>query len=342
MKLLLFAVSAIAILIALVLWAAGGLQGPRRFTGPIQTITTDSEAIATATLTVVVWNIAWGRGWGSEGRGDAKPASFFEASLSSMGDTLAKHQPDLVLLQEVDFDCTRSHGVDQARVLAERAGLGYIAPAVSWDANWVPFPYWPPSEHFGRMSSGGAILSRFPLAEHQVEWFEKPSANAWWYNLFYPFRYDHSVQVLIGDDAVLVHNTHLEAFNQANRELQAEHLSQALSATETELLLFGGDLNAVPPEQSVRHGYPDEPATDHRTDRTVSRFRDISQLKDAYPPDFFVAHQADLLTFPAHGPSRKLDHFFFGSGFELIEASVLAEAGPVSDHLPLLIKLRRK
>ena len=142
----------VAGLAMLVLWMAGGVQSPRTFEAPIREIAVRPAAdTSTGTLDVLVWNIAWGYGWGSEGSGTARPYRHFEASLEKIGQVIRDANPDVALLQEVDFDSHRSHGIDQAERIAEVAGLPYIAPAVSWTANWVPFPYWPPTEHYGDM-----------------------------------------------------------------------------------------------------------------------------------------------------------------------------------------------
>ena len=326
------------------LWMAGGFQRPRTFTSPPARLADVEPRARTstdaATLNVVVWNIAWGYGWGSEGRGKARPREHFEQSMVRLAEGIAKLDADLVLLQEVDFDSTRSHRFDQAEAIARRAGLPYVARAVSWEANWVPFPYWPPSEHFGHMRSGGAILSRHPLGESVVELLEKPAKNPFWYNAFYLFRFVQRSEVEIGERTLTVFNTHLDAFSTENRERQARHVTRQLAAKDNGSTRFGGDLNAVPPESSLQHGYEDEPETDHRRDTPVTLVREVPGLRDTVPPEVFGTSQERYLTVPAHAPSRKLDYLFVGEGFDVLEVRVATEVGDVSDHLPLFVRLR--
>jgi endonuclease/exonuclease/phosphatase family metal-dependent hydrolase len=323
---------------AAILWMAGGIQSPHGYDEAPLDIGAGETSTSTTTITVVSWNIAWGYGWGSEGSGKARSKEHFEGSLPRVASAIKAANADIVLLQEIDFDATRSHRMDQLRMIGERTGLRYGAAAPSWVANWVPFPYWPPSEHFGAMSSGGAVLSRWPIASNHVELLEKPGANAWWYNLFYLFRYLQRCEIRAGERTLVVYNTHLEAFDGDNRMEQAEHLKRVIAPTP--LTIFGGDFNTVPPESKVRGGYPDEPTSHHENDRTLETLRKIVGLRDSIPPEIFEKAEQDFMTFPSHAPNRKIDYIFYGEGFEVIEARVLKEAGEVSDHLPVLVRLR--
>jgi len=331
-------------LVVLVLWMAGGVQTPRSFDGPIREV--DARAAvdtSTATLDVMVWNIAWGYGWGSEGSGSAKPFSHFERSIREMGAFVRDVGPDLLLLQEVDFDARRSHGVNQAERIAEIAGLPYVAPAVSWKANWVPFPYWPPSNQFGRMESGGAVLSRVPIDESRVTLLPKPDQNPFWYNLFYPFRYHQRVELEFRGDTITIYNAHLEAFDRTNRQLQARRWAEVIERDDPMVrpTVLGGDLNTIPPESDQKDGFVDEPETSFDTDDTLPRLRRIEGLRDAFAPKGgATSDEGPQFTFPAHAPNRKLDHVLVSPHFEIVEAKVLQEAGDVSDHLPLWVRLR--
>lgn len=337
-------------LAALIVWMAGGVQSARTFAEPVRVVGSapaDLVETRTGTITVVVWNIAWGYGWGSEGNGLAKPASHFEASIKKLGAQLAALGADIALIQEIDFGADRSGNFDQAMVLAELAKLPFVAPAPSWSANYIPFPYWPPKEHFGRMSSGGAILSRFPIEINSVQLLEKPSEYPFYYNLFYLFRYLQHAQIRIGTETVQVYNTHLEAFKERNRVEQAQVVEKILAREGAAGVMFGGDFNAVPAEATQKSNYADERApgmtpTAHETDDTVKIIRGIENLHDAFPPERYSAAENQYFTFPSHAPNRKLDHFFFGDHFELIDARVAKEVGNTSDHLPLVIRLRFK
>lgn len=330
-------------LAALTLWAAGGVQlKGRTFDAAPETVAGVETKTSTSveTLRVAVYNIAWGYGWGSEGSGGAQPPEHFATRLERMGRALADAKVDVVLLQESDFRSARSHDVDQAHTLAKAAGLPYVAKAVSWTANYLPFPYWPPKNHFGRMLSGGAILSRYPFTKNTVMLEDKPEDNGLVYNLGYLYRYLQKTEIDAAGRRIGVYNVHTDAFSPKNRIAHAGRIARTLTEDKAPLALLGGDFNTVPPEASMRGGYPDEPDTDHSDDPTIARIREIPGMKDTLTQEAYLANERAYFTFPGHAPNRKLDFLFASEAFEVTSFRVLTEAGDASDHLPILVELR--
>jgi endonuclease/exonuclease/phosphatase family metal-dependent hydrolase len=328
----------------LLLWMAGGIQKVRSFESELRHVPSSHASANPAgpELRVVTWNIAWGFGFGSEGSKSPgeKSAADIRRAIEDMGEKLRSLGADIALIQEIDFDAGRSYGIDQARVLAEASGLSHIAPAVSWKAGYIPFPYWPPSAHFGHMSSGGAVLSRFPIKRCRVQLLPKPSAYPFWYRAFYLFRFAQDCELDVGGKPLRVVNMHLEAFEEANRVAQAKLVAQMLVESEAKRAIFGGDLNSIPPESPVSSGYPDEPGTDHQGDTTIPTFRKIAGFRPAIAPDQFNAGPEAFYTFPAHAPNRKLDHLFISESLTSTQARVVSEAGALSDHLPVLVHIQ--
>jgi endonuclease/exonuclease/phosphatase family metal-dependent hydrolase len=331
---------------AAIVWMANGFQSPKSFDERpvhLEDVAPRARTSSSAdTITVLTYNIAWGYGWGSEGTGKAKPKEHFLRSMERLADVIRKVDADIVLMQEVDFGATRSHHIEEASAIARAAGMPYVATALSWNANWVPFPYWPPEDQFGQMRSGGAIISRWPITAHHVDLLPKPAQNAWWYNLFYLFRFLERVTIEVDGTKLQVFNTHIEAFNEPNRVEHAELIRRTIQQQITAKTIFGGDFNTVPPESLRKSDYPDETAvkTEHSHDKTLDVVRTIHGLKDVIPAEEFRAHQDRYFTFPSHAPNRKIDYIFVGDDFDVLEARVVTEAGDVSDHLPIVAKLR--
>ncbi len=286
-----------------------------------------------------MWNIAWGYGRGSEGSGPPKSRAHFEQSVSRIGQLLRDQDIDLALLQEVDFASRRSHGIDQSEAIARESGLPFFARALSWKARWVPYPPWPPAHHFGKVSSGGAIFSRFPIERHEVHLFQKPQSFSFWYNLFYLFRYVQVAHIQWGAIDLEVLNAHLEAYAPPSRKTQAMMIKQILSKNLNEYTLLGGDMNAPPPESSLLKGYPDEPGTDFTHEQCIHTLRSTNGLLDAVPPAQFSKHEAHYHTFPADEPNRKLDYLFHKRGLKVLHSEVLHPEPSPSDHLPLFVIL---
>lgn len=330
------------LLVLLLLWMAGGLQSEATHeVQPVDYAPGAEAAVATSTLTVMTWNVAWGFGWGSEGSHKPtgkKGQGDIEHALVKMGEAMKAHRADVVLLQEIDFDAKRSFHLDEGEILARASGLRYFAPAVSWRANYIPFPYWPMDAHFGAMKSGGGILSRFPITEASVQLLPKPPKNPFIYNWFYLFRYLQRVVIQVGDQPIEVFNMHLDAFHLDNREQQATMVVDRVRKAQPAHVIVGGDLNTVPPESSLKHGYPDEDHTDHRTDQTLSTFRGLG-FTPAVNAEQFRSDEERFFTFPAHAPNRQLDHLFFSPGFRVKSARVLRDVGDPSDHLPLVAEV---
>ena len=322
-------------------WASSGsLRGPARYPLPVLSSGAGEPPAEPETLVVVSWNIAWAFGDGSEMRPgvSAKSEATLAAALGSIGETLRALGPDVALLQEVDLGARRSYGVNQAAWLSEHIGLPYRVEGLSWDVRWLPFF---PLRHAGRLRSGGAILSRFPLAEAEIELLPKPQSYSWLYRRFYLYRYILRARLRLGPAELPLYTVHLEAFDSTSRSAQSERLAAVLAAAPDPQLILAGDLNSVPPEALIAHGYPDEPHTDHRGERVVARLREVPGLKPTFPPSALREQPAAFLSFPAHAPNRLLDHAFVGSGWEVVDARVVNEAGAPSDHLPIVFRLRR-
>ncbi len=326
---------------AFFLWARSGELEVGAHEGQLRRL--DDVAIGatdTSTLTVASWNIAWGCGPGSEGTGEPiRSVQAIGESLDRMGAELRARDVDVALLQEVDLAAARSGDLDQAERVARAAGLPFVCSAASWNVRYLPFPYLPISGHWGRIRSGGAIVSRFPLEDCRIELFEKPAAQPAWYRPFYLSRYVLRATARVGPHRVPIGNVHLEAFDRPNREQQAAQLATAESGAALPHRILGGDFNAPPPESPRLHGFEDEPGLDFRGDTTIRALRAVPGLVPAADAETSARREAELRTFPAHAPNRQLDHLFFGPSVRVHGVEVLREVGELSDHLPLLARI---
>lgn len=335
--------SSIAMLGMALLWAAGWIQRP----GPRGDLVTDHGAgpaprFLGGRLVVMTWNIAYARGPNPDNNVNERPAGpLAEERLRRMGRLIREQGADVVFLQEVDFDAKRSLRVDQLARLAKESGLRYAARAVSWRAHYVPFPYWPPRQHYGRVLSGGGVLSRYPIRENRVLLHPKPRSQPWWYNLFYLFRYSQRVELDLGARTVWVFNNHLEAWDKHNRAAQARSLLREVQRAVDErrfVLAVGGDLNSVPPEARRKHGFPDEPRDDYRKDPTLGILRRLPGMHEIVPRARYQAEEEGHFTFPTLSPTRRLDYLFISDDVTL-KGYRIVKTGDFSDHLPIVAEL---
>ena len=344
--------SALALFLAafsfLLYWGPGHLPEPGEYPQSIHAYDmsgydASADTSRTDSIRVMSYNIAYGFGMGSDGTGYMpKTADQIEANVRGMADRIREDGAEVVLIQEIDFDADRSGNMDQLKMLAELTGLSYGAEAVSWDANYVPFPYWPFSYHFGRTKSGGAILSRYPIVENRVMILNKPAENAWYYNRFYLYRFHQAAGIVVNRDTFYVVNNHLEAFSAANRMEHAQSLAGYVDVLSQKhpILAIGGDMNALPVGSVKVSDFNDDSGDDYTGDQTmeiltsINGFTEIARGADASDvnPEWY--------TFPTTVPNRRLDYIFVNNRFTFSAPGVVQAAGELSDHLPVGVTIR--
>lgn len=281
-------------------------------------------------IKIQTWNLGFLFGEGSDGPlYSPKEKKFYEDKLNVLVSEITFSSPDIVCLQEIDIQSERSFNLNQAQVLARKANYPYIALAVGWESNYIPFPYWPLSRNFGRVKSGGAILSRYPITSQEVTLLQKPMSQPWWYNLFYPHRYFQKVEIDLGSKKISLINLHLEAYDKLDRQDQVRQLVEKIKQEKIDFV--AGDFNMLPPSASKKSKFvtnKDEYENDSSYQEMVK-----SNLLEVIPDEIYALDEASYLTFPASRPERRLDYIFYQAGLKMIKAEILPSA--LSDHLPL-------
>ena len=284
-----------------------------------------------AVIKIQTWNLGFLFGEGSEGPGYfTRNKNFYKTKLDELVSEISKSDPDIICLQEVDFDSHRSANLNQVQYLAVKAGYPYVAEAVSWDANYIPFPYWPVERHFGRMKSGGAILSKYPIISHEVHLLKKPQSQPWWYNIFYLHRYLQEAEIELGDRKIKVVNLHLEAFDMLDRKVQVEILVNKIR--EHNIDIVAGDFNMVPPSALKKRNFKGYSEDNYENDISYDEMLK-SGLLEVIPDSIYALDESRYFTFPSSKPDRRLDYIFYNNALKMIKAEVLPSA--LSDHLPL-------
>ena len=116
------------------------------------------------TLTVVTWNIRFGIGranWFGDSCGDLVlfDDETIKNGLELLAFKIAEMDADILLLQEVDIDSKRSAYIDQVQWLLDNTSMNYGVYGSMWEVQFVP------SDGLGRVNTGNAILSKWPLSE---------------------------------------------------------------------------------------------------------------------------------------------------------------------------------
>ncbi|MFT7582629.1 MAG: endonuclease/exonuclease/phosphatase family metal-dependent hydrolase [Myxococcota bacterium] len=333
--LVLLLLTLVVALVVFVMWASGGVTNDDAV-AKSELIVLDPEAdppALTDTFGVMAFNIGYGRGPEGDYAGPWERAHI-ERHLDGIAAQIESSGVHIAALQEVDFDSARTHGIHEGRYLAEKLGFNWLSCTRTWEKNYVPFPYWPPSRHYGRMSSGQCLLSRFPIQSAVRYRQPQPEGNPFWKNLFYLNRAIDHIEVDVGGTTLHVFNVHLEAFSIENRMHQVNSLRGLLNGLSAKHAIALGDFNALPSGTAKTRGFEDEPEADFTGDQTMARADTMVDMRE-------VLAGVDPLTFPAHAATRRLDYIYYRTtGIEPVSASVLDAQPPWSDHLPVMATLR--
>jgi endonuclease/exonuclease/phosphatase family metal-dependent hydrolase len=281
---------------------------------------------------LATFNVGYLSGWANN-LGHRLPQATYQAHLAQVAAAWAAHPTDIVCYQEIDLAARRSWGVQQSAALAQASGYPYRAEAVNWDKNYVPFPYWPPTAHFGRVVSAQAVHSRFPLAILERVVLPMPAQRPFFYRAFYTDRLAQVCRVDLGGHSLVVINVHLEAFVPAARLPQLAVLEQLYCQHAAEgPVIIAGDFNqpAAPPGHARA-----APEGLYETMLTWPH------LRCAVPPPQWG--QPSHFTFATHQPSEQIDFIFYhAQHLECLAAEVVRATGQASDHWPLRARFRFK
>ena len=318
------------LLLGAVLWAGGGktlheAQG----SGIIETIPGALEALPApaAELVVLSYSIAYGLGDPRQHRRRVDPATVYDR-LDAVIETLAASGADVVLLQEVDFASRRTYDIDQLQYIAAALGWGFVARVITWECRYLPSPLWAPQRHAGRLRAGQGVISRYPLVQNTRQRLSQPLTQPLLSPLFSPYRTVQMVDMQCGDRTVRFLNVHLEPHDTATQQRQAQELVAFVRHVATPNCVLMGALNSVASEVTAR---PDDPAVsqDRTLDIITSGLRDrLRMVPEMHPPS-----RPEPLYYCR-------EHALVGPGLQTVETQVVLPDEPVSDHLPLLVRLR--
>ncbi len=280
-------------------------------------------------IKIMTYNIGHGQGVKNKPT-DWRGEAYTRQKMAQVTQVIQHENPDILTMQEVDLDSDRTHHINEAAWIARGADYPYIACAVVWDENYIPYPYWPIEHQLGKTKSANCILSRYPLSNHRRTLFEKPRNNPFWYNWAYLDRGAESVEVQVGNQHFTLLNVHLEAFDINTRQEQAHELTKLLSTLKGPVVV-AGDFNSIPPEATQKTGFQDDPETDYTADHTIQIIR--SAL-----PNFSEAPLTGF-SFPSNKPDQRLDAVFAFGGITVLSGQVVNETQQASDHLPVLATL---
>ncbi|CAL2091849.1 endonuclease/exonuclease/phosphatase family protein [Tenacibaculum sp. 190524A05c] len=272
-------------------------------------------------FSIVTYNIGYLSGM-TNNTTKARPKELFDRNLSHVKKEFQQLNPDVIAFQEIDYGAKRSYLINQEEELS-KLGYNHVARTVNWDKKYVPFPYFPPSAHFGKVVSGQSILSKFPIKNHERVVLERVENTPFYKNAFYLDRLLQIVKLEIKGKEVVVMNVHLEAFDKETRVKQLKVVVQKfLEYGQSNPTILLGDFNSDP----------------NFEDPAIAQVLNLENIGNAAFSENGFAN-----TFDSKKPYKRLDYIFYTKNFiSYVDGRVLSEFAQSSDHLPVSMKFMLK
>lgn len=153
-------------------------------------------------------------------------------SVDAIADEIIKAKPDIVFMQEVDKNTTRSGKIDQLAALAKKTNM--------------PYYYYSGAIDYQGGQSGIGTLSRYALSQTQTHKLPRVDLGP---DVYVSYRVMSTATVTINEKKITIANTHLELTDQ-NRDLQVPEINKILSSMN-QPVIFGGDFNATPQNNTM-------------------------------------------------------------------------------------------
>ncbi len=275
-------------------------------------------------IKILSYNIGYGSG-AKNNENDPLSEAELRGNLEAMAKALSAQNADILALQEVDFQASRSFDINQFEYLAKVLQMPYGAYVVTWNKRYLPWPYWPPRAQFGRIVSGQAVLSRFPIAAQETVLFAKPAENDFWYNWFYLDRILQKLTLKWGTHGAIFWNVHLEAFHPGTRLRQAEILASLIAQDRTPYQWAAGDFNSVSklkePLTAVQKAQLED------SGEPLAKLMQVTGMKNAEAASAYFS-------FPSWDPYKKIDQIFYAPPILFLSGGNLYPL-TASDHLPV-------
>jgi len=271
-------------------------------------------------FSIITYNIGYLSGM-TNNKAISKPKALFDTNLEKVKKEFKLLNADIIAFQEIDYASARSFEVNQQNEIAD-LGYNYVAQNINWDEKYVPFPYWPPSMHFGKVLSGQSILSKHPLKDLQRIVLERVKDNPFYRDALYLERLAQIATVTLENKNVIIINVHLESYDKTTREKQLDtiiYLFKKYNKKHPTILL--GDFNS-----DVSY---DNPA--------ILKIFNVEYIG-------YAAFESNYdFTFSSAKPYKRIDYIFYSkNSIEMIDSKVLKQFGEASDHLPVEMKFKLK
>jgi endonuclease/exonuclease/phosphatase family metal-dependent hydrolase len=200
-----------------------------------------------------------------------------KTNLEAIASLMTTTGSDLFILQEVDVNSSRSHGIDEVSYLANTFSKHSNVFATNYKVPWVPIPVLDP---MGSVDSGLLTLSQFNSTSNIR--YDLPGKESWPRQQFDLDRafIESRFPVDNGKELIVI-NLHLSAFDQGGtiRKQQLEYLATYIQQENDKgnYLILGGDWN---------HSLPGTTPETFKTTQTWPEW--LQSFPEDFQPEGFV------------------------------------------------------
>lgn len=299
----------VAALAALVLpYIFSRLVSPWRVVSLHSTTVAEHTELPVTQLRIISYNIAHGRGvavsnWDG---GDREQRT---ERLARIAELLRKLDADIVVLNEVDFDSSWSHSVNQALFLAESAKYPYWAEQRNLDFRLLAWKW----------RFGNVVLSRWPITNARA--VDLPG-YALWETVLAGKKRAVMCDVAAGEQKVSIVGVHLSHRSEELRVRSAIMLAEIVAENDLPTII-AGDLNSTPP------GFPYS-VSDQHGNNAIASIDKTAHLR-RFPTIRPTVN--DDLTFHSAKPRSVIDWILIPRNWKFLQYSV--ELSQLSDHRPV-------
>lgn len=152
--------------------------------------------------------------------------------VDAIAAVISEQRADIVAVQEVDVNTNRSGKIDEAALLAAKAGYPYYFFGKAMD--------------YDQGQYGVLVLSKFPIADTQTYHLPKAEMKGG-----EPRVLAAVTLTLPGGKSIRFGSTHLEAFNSVSRLMQIEEINRIAGKTLLPFII-AGDMNATVGSDVIR------------------------------------------------------------------------------------------
>lgn len=313
------------------------------------------EASPKDTLLVMTWNVKFGGAridfW-FDCYGDRVHMTEEEVitNCAALAKKIEAVNPDILFLQEADIDSWRTPGTDMVQYLLDNTALNYGTYASQWQVNYIP------TKNLGKVNSGNAILSKWPLKEATRIALPLLTEQDPVTRFFYLRRNLLITKLDIPNSSKPIYliDTHTSAYSKENTRLVQLKILQQVADSLVKAgnnVVFGGDFNTLPPGTKKLSKFDDSVCKDKDfLEDDYTKERDwllpiYKSYSECIPLEQYNLNEEKYYSHTVNGHgfwNRKLDYLFSNLSWMPNSGMVHQDEKtggmstmPLSDHAPL-------